>query len=507
MTLFHTMTNTIQDEKTLQDFILQNIQHFHNISNASYSELIDERDDIRNFIETKSVLLEGINYKLSETKAFISILFDFCEMFGFLSTTRIENTLNKREIYVGKRREASKLFLLNLKHNTDYTDRFVTICDLINEAIEEEATDLRTVITFANYFLKVLRDAGPANIAELKRLITEYKDTYPFLNHPLISDIYKVDLVDIESVENKIITIVEDYQIRFVYPRGTGAIALLIESETDYADEIELIDISLDEIRDITVSKLAGKSTNLKGRGVLPLETSDELLIYMYRYGRMHKAKLISALENISFQDITNPVEIIDWGCGQGIASLILKEYLRDNGIDLDIKSVTLIEPSELTLKRASLHAHNIYASTATIKTICKDFDSLIAYDVSSNVETTKIHLFSNILDLNENFFSHDNLIKLIEKTQKGDNYFICVSPYQSDDEVDRLDGFKRYFSQSVPTTFNNIFEAANTTSTSDPYWNCNNNYKGKRGVYCSHKPNGCNYQWSRFIRVFKVVL
>lgn len=375
MTLFRTMMNTVQDESSLQHFILQNIHHFHTLSHSGYDKLVDEKNDIRHFIESKAVLLENLDYTFSQIRAFISILFDFCEVFGFLATSRIENTLNKRELYIGKRREAAKLFLLNIKNNSDYLNRFARICELIEEAVEEEATDLDAIATFANYILKIIRDTNPHYINELKEHINSRKNDFTFLQHPLIAGICEINLQDEDHAESEIIELIESYKSRFIYPRGTRFSISLVENNTDYAREIATIDPSFDNIRDIASRQLNGKDTKLEGRGVLPLNTFDELCVYLYRYGKMHKAKLWSAFEKIPFDTISNPIEIIDWGCGQGLASFLLKEYMITNRIELDITSVTLIEPSELTLKRASLHIRKIYPETKAIRTVCKDWD------------------------------------------------------------------------------------------------------------------------------------
>lgn len=53
------------------------------------------------------------------------------------------------------------------------------------------------------------------------------------------------------------------------------------------------------------------------------LESEEELFEYMKRFGNMHKAKLQSALEEHFPQKFSLKVNIIDWGCGQGIASMI----------------------------------------------------------------------------------------------------------------------------------------------------------------------------------------
>lgn len=47
--------------------------------------------------------------------------------------------------------------------------------------------------------------------------------------------------------------------------------------------------------------------------------------------------------------------------------------------------------------------------------------------DTSSQTETVKLLIFSNILDIEQ--VNLNNLAILIKNSQKGANYFICVSP------------------------------------------------------------------------------
>ena len=89
----------------------------------------------------------------------------------------------------------------------------------------------------------------------------------------------------------------------------------------------------------------------------------------------MHKEKLLSAFSNFPFDDITDcDIELFDWSCGQGMASMVLLEYLKDKEYKLRIRSVTLSEPSEIALKRASLHVRH-FNKEVRIKTVLKDMD------------------------------------------------------------------------------------------------------------------------------------
>ena len=58
----------------------------------------------------------------------------------------------------------------------------------------------------------------------------------------------------------------------------------------------------------------------------------------MNSFGSAHHAKIISALNKISFNEIDNDVEIFDWSCGQGLASMVLYEYIQSKAISLSIK-------------------------------------------------------------------------------------------------------------------------------------------------------------------------
>lgn len=56
------------------------------------------------------------------------------------------------------------------------------------------------------------------------------------------------------------------------------------------------------------------------------------------------------------FDQLNEVIEIVDWGCGQGIASLCFLQVLkeRDKGYyEQFIRKITLIEPSKSALQRA----------------------------------------------------------------------------------------------------------------------------------------------------------
>jgi len=159
----------------------------------------------------------------------------------------------------------------------------------------------------------------------------------------------------------------------------------------------------------------------------------------------MHKAKINSCLSFFPWNVIDNAVEIIDWGCGQGLASVVLKEHLISHEINIEISKLILIEPSRIVINRAALHA-KFSGITNNIRTICKGFNDLVDSEIITDNSRIKIHLFSNVLDIGENFYSQNHLIDIIKNSQKGVNYFICTSPYLPDFQKLRIDNFVNGF-------------------------------------------------------------
>jgi alkylated DNA repair dioxygenase AlkB len=185
-------------------------------------------------------------------------------------------------------------------------------------------------------------------------------------------------------------------------------------------------------------------------RGKKILETKDEMDRYLSLYGVMHEAKLNGAFSTIA--DLTtingNNIELIDYGCGQGIGSIVFCDYLTNhtNSEVIKISNIKLIEPSKIALDQAKYYFSH-YFPGPNLLLIHKELEHLDDNDLSTNEQSIKFHIFSNILDIDK--FSLLKLYKIINKNQRGTNYFICVSPdYQSTNH--RLNEFLSYFKNST---------------------------------------------------------
>ena len=195
--------------------------------------------------------------------------------------------------------------------------------------------------------------------------------------------------------------------------------------------------------------------------GTALLENEDQLCCYLAAYGEMHKGKLECAISKFPFKNINCNYEIIDWGCGQGIASIYMIDSLRKNGLLDKLQKISLIEPSATALARAKMNV-----SIATENNIfVEGLNYLLPANVMpSNGETLNgihieedicIHLFSNILDIR-----NINLKELAYMVSSSGyrHYFVCVGPLNFGNE--RIDSFLRYFELKNSDIFVNVKSA-----------------------------------------------
>jgi 2-polyprenyl-3-methyl-5-hydroxy-6-metoxy-1,4-benzoquinol methylase len=442
------------------------------------------------------------------------MLLDYCERFNFIAATpRIYSILKHNDILVNNRLQAALLFLYPRPNtNSELVERFDTICEKLQLAIEiEEDNGKKAIATFLNYYGIIVNDTRLEFAEQVKEKLTFaiQNKNYPFLiNDSIFEVLQQIDLQDdlaytqiqylIDTVFGKEETVITIPLIKTKSVKSD----LLIETGTNYSKELMSVSSNFDAIRSISVRH--ADSCAITNRGVKILESEEELFEYMKRFGNMHKAKLQVAYDSLP-ETFSPKVNIIDWGCGQGIGSML---FLEKYGTDI-VNNVTLIEPSEIAIKRAALHLKK-YNPKISLKTICKKLDDLEFTDFINEEAVITFHLFSNILDIDD--YSQSYLIKLIELTKSNSNYFVCASPYIDEIKTERLESFRRHF-ETKYDTFNLLLDVTNSKNTNEDFWCCNNthnNHHISHGSYfnCNeYTENGCNNKWTRVIKVFKVNL
>ena len=175
-------------------------------------------------------------------------------------------------------------------------------------------------------------------------------------------------------------------------------------------------------------------------RGVDILDSEALLQMYLYSFGDMHAAKLNYAFENLNeCIKREKEVELIDYGCGQGIASMCYHDYIKNVNPTQIVSKIILIEPSEMALSRASLLCE-VFFPNAKVITINKNFEKLSKDEIQLTESVQTIHLFSNILDVE----SYDivKFAEFVKSISVGENEYVITSPCHSINRLRRLSVF-----------------------------------------------------------------
>lgn len=202
---------------------------------------------------------------------------------------------------------------------------------------------------------------------------------------------------------------------------------------------LKVWDIAFDFVRKLP-SDLCDELHESLNRGVDVLDSEPLLQMYIYAFGKMHKAKLQYAFEHMHKNTVKySEVEIVDYGCGQGLATICYHDYLQEHNIGQKVKRIILIEPSSMALSRAELLCARFFPE-AEIIAINKQFDNLAKEDLNLSSEIPTIHLLSNILDVESYDLQHFS--QIVKEQSVGDNEYVIVSPIQSTMRIQRLRDF-----------------------------------------------------------------
>lgn len=478
-----------ESRKKLQEYLTDQLPSVYDyFNNTPHSELIKSRHQICEFISSRRKTILSLETSNLTNLAFISLLLDISERLGLIAIfSFLFKSLKSTEFNIGHRLLAAAGYLIDVKKSEEYLNRFDSICTNLQIAFESEEDDAEKLLnTFINYYAKVIYDLGEFNGAMViafrqKVLNALSKQDLSFLEHPFISEVLKTEISSFETAYEKIHLLLDNFlgRKKDSLLRADG---FLMEVDSEYSKLIETCLNGFVEIRAISTKlykSLPDRDDIFRSlqRGVKILLDIKELYAYMVSYGLMHYEKIFSCIEYLPIELFNKEIKIIDWGCGQGLASMACIEFLSKNKIKHKIKSFTLIEPSKVSLERASLHI-SYYNLRAQIITINKEFDDLKTTDLFSKAKTPVIHLFSNVLDIEK--FSLAGLLELISQNINGENYFVCASPYINDIKTARLDTFVNHFMKKDSFRLIKVLN-------------------NRRGEW----KNG----WTRVVRVFKVTL
>lgn len=200
---------------------------------------------------------------------------------------------------------------------------------------------------------------------------------------------------------------------------------------SDFLHNLEQYDkITLESIKkaakDALPYEYSSSPYKLTSRGCAIYTDELQLDAYLASYVDWHKGKLARAFYLLN-EPLPRQLNIIDWACGQGLATLFLLDYIREHNAACSVREVVLIEPSSIALQRAEYLIHKVNPDIE-IRTANKMLDDVTASDLKFNRQVPVFHMFSNILDIGG--IDHKHLSQIIYANSSSYNTIVCVSPY-----------------------------------------------------------------------------
>lgn len=146
---------------------------------------------------------------------------------------------------------------------------------------------------------------------------------------------------------------------------------------------------------------------------------ADDMQRFLGQNGKMYKALIYDALEQFLVQLNGETITLIDWGCDQGIASMLVRDYIREKQLDIKVSQVILIDSNKAKLSRAMTQVEAVAQDEIKIIALKSD-DNKLLDTIKTNKNNIALNLFANdkmpvdFLDIDYDIFEKD--------------YFMCVS-------------------------------------------------------------------------------
>ena len=161
--------------------------------------------------------------------------------------------------------------------------------------------------------------------------------------------------------------------------------------------------------------------------GLANLTSIEELDMYLSAYGDIHRQKLIMAYDQVPKNTWNRGnLAVIDYGCGQCVAEMVLSDYMKQYYIDNIINEIILIEPSKASLKQGLKYLQAFF-NDSKIRTLNTTAGDISIDNLQTNTQSV-LHIFSNVLDIPE--FERGHIADILNQDMERNHVLVCVSPF-----------------------------------------------------------------------------
>lgn len=135
---------------------------------------------------------------------------------------------------------------------------------------------------------------------------------------------------------------------------------------------------------------------------------------YLVENGKMYKAIIYDALEQFIEKLDDETITLVDWGCSQGIGSMLVLDYIKEKQLNIVVNQIVLVDNNTTLISRAIAQIEALKQNNIEIITVrSNDISEL---EKLKNIEN---NIILNLI-VNDKFPVDYKLFK--------NSYFMCVS-------------------------------------------------------------------------------
>jgi hypothetical protein len=158
----------------LENYLSANFEKVYDFFELQkHSDLLKSKEELRRYVSLNWQVLNQLSETNTTNLSFLSILLEVCERLGLRAQFKLlYEFLSTSNYNIGKRLNASALYLINVNEVNDYLTRYDEINRLLQSSYETEEDNRDKVLSTAiNYYAQVLIDFGHFNLASVHQLI------------------------------------------------------------------------------------------------------------------------------------------------------------------------------------------------------------------------------------------------------------------------------------------------------------------------------------------------
>lgn len=384
--------NILVLEKEIEDLkhdetyqIIQEIDDVDLYFEELKSELQSEKDKLEK--ESKSILQKSDD----EIPEWIQRLWDWADRNNISSgklSRQIENLINTSTIdFTNLKLENIPSEIINLKKLTT-----LVLWDCNLKYLPKDIIKLK--------WLKKLNIRGNSNLSltqsqkdwieELRKKAIVFSDD----NYTIVID-STLDFVENSNINNIKQTNNEVKKTTFIEPELT-----------EYSKYLQ-------SIENINFEKIRRYCNNLQNDN-----KSDEMQKYLSENGKMYKAIIYDSLEQFISNLDEEVITLIDWGCNQGIGSMIILDYIKEKQLNTKVNQIILVDDNSMAMSRAIAQINALKQGDIELLTIQNNDEIEMLKSIKNNI----------IINLSINDKIDKNIFKDLDFDIFTDIYFMFLS-------------------------------------------------------------------------------